>query len=436
MNARVLPLILAGVVLIRGARADAGGTKPFSFFENRDGPEVSLTVQAPAVRGATVTLNGGDSRRPSTPFTFDWGDGSRSEAFFPATHTYADTGRNYTVTTTAHYPTGESKVRVTASFVRPTYAFQRDAAIPRRVTVASAPVRLESTMPGYEPPAGLLGFADADLSLPRELIEYVLDIGHALQMDFCNRDVDTRGGLGQVVLSQPGFGGACSLWFTKPVCTAANPAYLSDPSGISSLFHEMGHNITLNSPARYRFGGKTDGPMSTIVSETLAQIMQHATAYELLNQPGQYGLPTDVTEAIRRSAQEAFGITSRAYREYVAKGCPYATVQSGAPGEPDRTFGTFMAVAYEFVSMADERRDFRKPLQRMMALLQTFNERDHRRFQARDSEAFRGTFMVAALSYGFDTDARPAFRRLRFPVDDGIYRELIGRMPEGVNFVL
>ena len=436
MNVRVLPLILAEVVLARGGGVKAADTKPFSFFENRGGPEASLTVQAPGVRGATVTLNGGDWRRPSTPFTFDWGDGSRSEAFFPTAHTYADTGRNYTVTTTAHYPTGESQVSVTVSFVRPTYAFERDAAILRRVTVASAPIRLESTMPGYEPPAGLLGFADADLSLPRELIEYVLDIGHSLQMDFCNRDVDTRGGLGQVVLSQPGFGGACSLWFTRPVCTAANPKYLSDPSGISSLFHEMGHNITLNSPARYRFGGKTDGPMSTIVSETLAQIMQHATAYELLNQPGQYGLPANVTEAIRRSAQDAFGVTSRAYREYVAKGCPYSTLQSGGPGEPDRTFGTFMAVAYEFVRMADERRDFRKPLQRMMALLQTFNERDHQRFQARDSEAFRGTLMVAAISYGFDTDVRPTFRHLRFPVDDGIYRELIGRMPGRVNFVL
>jgi hypothetical protein len=436
VHIRIRPLILAGVGLIGGARVTAGDTKPFSFFENRGSPELSLTVQAPGVRGATVTLNGGDARRPSTPFTFDWGDGSRSEAFFPASHTYADTGRNYTVTTTAHYPTGESKVGVIASFVRQTYVFERDASIPRRVTVASAPVRLESTMPGYEPPVGLRGFADSDLALPRELIEYVLDIGHALQMDFCNRDVDARGGLGQVVLSQPGFGGACSLWFTKPVSTAANPTYLSDPSGISSLFHEMGHNITLNSPARYRFGGKTDGPMSTIVSETLAQIMQHATAYELLNQPGQYGLPADVIEAIRRSTQSAFGVTSRSYHEYVEKGCPYATVQSGEPGEPDRTFGTFMAVAYEFVKMADERRDFRKPLQRMMALLQTFNERDHRRFQERDSEAFRGTLMVAALSYGFNTDVRPTFRRLSFPMDDSIYRELIGRMPEGVNFVL
>jgi hypothetical protein len=211
VHIRARLLILAGVGLIGGARVTAGDIKAISFFENRDGPEVSLTAHAPVVRGATVTFDGGDSRRPSTPFMFDWGDGSRSEAF---------------------------------------------------------------------------------------------------------------------------------------------------------------------------------------------------------------------------------GVTSRAYREYVEKSCPYATIQSGVPGEPDRTFGTFMTVAYEFVRLADERHDFRKPLQRMMAFLQTFNEQDHRRFQARETEAFRGTLMVAALSYGFNTDVRPTFRHLRFPVDDSIYRELIGRMPGRVNFIL
>ena len=41
--------------------------------------------------------------------------------------------------------------------------------------------------------------------------------------------------------------------------------------------HEMGHNATLNSPADYYFGGKTDGPANAILSETIAQIFQHAT---------------------------------------------------------------------------------------------------------------------------------------------------------------
>ena len=34
-----------------------------------------------------------------------------------------------------------------------------------------------------------------------------------------------------------------------------------------------------------------------------------------------------------------------------------------------------------------------------LVLLQTFNERGHQRFQARGSGAFRGTLMLAALSY-------------------------------------
>lgn len=422
--ARALSLL----VVLCGMPGRDTGTPRFTFFGERSGPEASLTVQQPTIQGAVVTVNGGDWRRPATPFTFDWGDGQRAEAFFPTTHTYVDTSRNYTVTVTAHYPDGIASAIAPVRFVRPTYAFVRAPALPRRVRVASSAVRLGSTIPGYMPPADLVGFADADLSLPRELIETVLDIGHALQMDFCNRDVDARGGLDQVVLCQPKFGGAFSLWFTEPVSMGANPVYLSDTSGISSLFHEMGHNITLNSPARFRFGGKTDGPMNTIVSETLAQIMQHATAYALLNHPGYYDLPPDIVEAIRRSALSAFGVTSRAYQEYVAKGCPYATVQSGEAGKPDPTVGTFMTVAYEFVRMADAQGDCRRPLRRMMALLQTFNEQDRLRFQTRASEAFRGTLMVAALSYGFDDDVRPMFRRLRFPVDDAIYAELMGRM--------
>ena len=44
--------------------------------------------------------------------------------------------------------------------------------------------------------------------------------------------------------------------------------------------------------------------------------------------------------------------------------------------------------------------------------------------------------MVAALSYGFNTDVRPTFTRLRFPVNDSICRQLIGRVPGPVNFVL
>ncbi|MBM3496625.1 MAG: hypothetical protein FJX72_20240 [Armatimonadetes bacterium] len=313
------------------------------------------------------------------------------------------------------------------SFARPISAYRRDPSISKRIRIASAPVALGTTMPGYRPPSDLRGFADADLAVPRDALEYALDVGHAIQMDLCNGDVDRAGGLDQVVLNQPTFGGAFSLWFTRPVAMGANPAYLGSLSGLSSLYHEMGHNLTLNSPARYRFGGKTDGPMSTVVSETPAQVMQHATAWLILNHPERYGLGEGLTGGLERSAKGSFAVTARAYRDYVAQGCPFATRQE--PGsKQDRTFGTFMALAYVFVEGAEQAGDLRMPVKRMMRLLQTFNEQDHRRYQVRDNDAFRATFMVAAMSHGLKRDLRPRFRELRFAIDDTVYQELTSRV--------
>ncbi len=380
------------------------------------------------ISGDTVTVRGGDSRAPSVPFTFEWGDGTRSETFFDAKHTYADTSRNYRVTVTAHYGSFEQSDSIPVTFRRVQPRFTRDPDIPARVTVAREAVALGSTMPGYAPPSDLVGIADRDLAAPRALIEYVLDIAHAIETDLCNGDIDWSGGRGQLVLCQPGFGGAFSLWFTKPIALGANPSYLSDVGGLSSLFHEMGHNLTLNSPAAFRFGGKTDGPMNTIISENLAQVMQHATAWEILNKPGRYGLPEETCEGIRRSAICAFGITARAYLDYKKAGCPFATVQSGKPGDPDRTFGTFMTLACKFVEHAEAAGQFREPAKRLMRLLQTFREADHKRFVDPANEGFRATFSVAALSHAFAKDLRPEFRDLRFPIDDAVHAEMLGRM--------
>jgi hypothetical protein len=40
----------------------------------------------------------------------------------------------------------------------------------------------------------------------------------------------------------------------------------------------MGHNLSLNSPASFYFGGKTDAHANAIISEALAQIFQDVTA--------------------------------------------------------------------------------------------------------------------------------------------------------------
>jgi hypothetical protein len=64
----------------------------------------------------------------------------------------------------------------------------------------------------------------------------------------------------------------------------------------------------------------------------------------------------------------------------------------------------------------------------MMRLLQTFNASDHARYQRPDEDAFRATFMVAAMSYGFDRDLRQRFRDLAFAIDDAVYDEMMARM--------
>ena len=87
-----------------------------------------------------------------------------------------------------------------------------------------------------------------------------------------------------------------------------------------------------------------------------------------------------------------------------------------------------MTVAYVFCDLAEKRSEYRTPLKRMMRLMQTFSPRDHRRFQQRENESFRATFLVAAMSYAFDTDLRGRFRKLNFPVSDEICHEFLARM--------
>jgi hypothetical protein len=53
-----------------------------------------------------VVLNGVDTARPSTPFHFDWGDGTASVGFFPQTKMYDEAGRAYKIKVVATYPNG------------------------------------------------------------------------------------------------------------------------------------------------------------------------------------------------------------------------------------------------------------------------------------------------------------------------------------------
>jgi hypothetical protein len=70
-----------------------------------------LQLFAPAVNQVTgsVSVNGVDVRQPLiTPFTWNWGDGSITQGWFPQSHVYADIRRSYTLQVTSHEDNGSS----------------------------------------------------------------------------------------------------------------------------------------------------------------------------------------------------------------------------------------------------------------------------------------------------------------------------------------
>ena len=409
----------------------------FNFTRELLGAARSLSAFAQSADPATglVTIHGGDTRQPSTPFTVAWGDGPATSEWFPMTHTYANATRNYVVRVTAHYAAaGTDYVDVPVHFVaspisRVAYPDALAVTIP-----SSAPV-LVSRQPGYEPPAGLVAFDDSYFSavLPRADVEYVLSQAAAVEAGIVENDMESvNGGFRQVVLRDPVNGGAYSLWFTTPVAFGANGAYFQGTPGWSSLFHEMGHNFSLNAPAAFRLGGRIDGCANAIVSEALAQMFQHAVAFELVNDASRNGLPADLALDIANSARASAQVVRSAYDAYVGQGMPFSTWNDPAtPG--DETFGTFMTVARQFMVHAEQAQSYLPPLTRVMRLLRKFDQTMLAEYAPQSNDAaastFRATLVVAALSYGFRQDLRAEFRALNFPIDDAAFAALYGLLP-------
>jgi hypothetical protein len=406
----------------------------FDFKQQLFGPPSTLTVNIESINADTgeVTVNGCDSQCPTTPFTWNWGDGSEPEdGWFPMQHTYTNLTQNYIITVTSYYSgggtdTAETVVRFTAPQISP---IPLPSAI--EVTIPDSDVSLASRMPGYYPPATLTHFDDSFFEIvSRATIEYVLTATAFIQKDLVNSDVaNVNGGFQQVVLRDPGFGGMYSLWFTSPVSFGAGDYAFEGTIEYSSFMHEMGHNFTLNSPAGYYYGGKIDGWANAIYSETMAQIFQHATAYEIINNAGFYGLSEDLVCDIKCSAISSMKLVRNTYDEYVGGGAHFYSWNN--PDTPeDETFGTFMTIAYKFCEQAENSgAGYRIPLKKMMKLLQLFNADLEGRYDHLHNnpaaDTFRSTLMIAALSCGFSKDLRQDFKALNFPIDDATYNELI-----------
>jgi hypothetical protein len=409
-------------------------TTHFSFRDVLFGPgAASFSTESRDPQTGAVQLNGYAGDGAIGPFTWDWGDGSVDQQWLPATHTYADPGRDYLVMATVAFANGQQQqVPVAIRFLPlqpPVVSLPPDLA----VSIPAQPTPLQTRL--YTPPGGLTYFDDSWFTThSRPAVEAILSIAAMLQVEFANGDVfrpDQK--FQQVVVRDAAAGGMYSLWFTSPVSFAAgNYAFQGTPQ-YSSFFHEMGHNVTLNFPAGYYFGGKIDGDANAIYSETMANIFAHATAYELLNNASAYGVDALLAAEIANSAQSSMLITQAAYERYLNEGMHFHSWND--PLTPtDETFDTFMTLARQFCAHAElGEQGYKAPLQRMMRLLAGFNagwrERYNQSVNTPQAEAFRATLMVAALSYAFDEDLRLEFRALNFPLDDGVYAELMAGVP-------
>jgi hypothetical protein len=355
-----------------------------------------------------------------------------------------DVSVNHIVTVIAHYSGGVADtVQGLIVYVAPEVT---PIALPANlaVTIPTEMPLLTSRMPGYGFSPSLIPFDDfywLFTLLPKSTAEYILSVGASIEYDLVNQDVFlVDGGFQQVIVRDPDFGGMYSIWYSSPVAAAIGGTGFSDPGTWSSYMHEMGHNATLNSPADYYFGGKTDGPANAILSETLAQIFQHATLVEMINHRNDYGLDDIMTTELKLSGISSARTLRHLYDSYVASGKPFNSWNDGGASSNEVLY-TFGTIAYKFCEHAETSgQGYRYPTKRMMQFLQTFDADLHSRFDpthdTAPADTFRATFMVSALSHAFLMDLRTEFRNLAFPIDDDLWVELASRptavLPEAV----
>ncbi len=396
---------------------------------------LSVSIESMNLATGLVELNGVDLQSPRTAFTWEWGDGIVTSGFFPQGHTYSDRSHNYIITVIAHYSSGGTdSVQTEVHFIAPVIV---PISLPSltSVTIPSTPVTLESHWLGYSPPE-LSYFSDSFFtSMPRSSVEYILSVAASVEMDFVNNNVylpDSN--FQQVVLRDSSAGGAYSIWFATPVALGAGDWMFQGSPSYSSLFHEMGHNFTLNFPANLPYGGRIDGNANAIYSECMAQIFQHAAGYEIVNNAASYGLGSDLVFDIEQSLISSIEVVRQAYDTYVASGCPFASWNDTLT-PTDETFGTFMTIAYEFCAQAESlKTGYRGPVKRLTEALAQFDSTIWRAYDQSNNtlaaDSFRATLMVSALSYAFNKDLRPEFRKLNFPISDNWYNQLVDYIKE------
>jgi hypothetical protein len=422
----------------------ASPTNSFNFQSVLFGPAQSLSLNVVSVNpiNGSVTINGVDTRQPGTPFSWQWGDGSTTNGFFPQTHTYSSVTSNYVVTVTAFYSGGSTGTAQTIVwFTSPSV---QPVPLPSDTTVSipTSPQTLTSRN-GYGFSATLTNFTATSFgAIPQTTIQYVLTAAAAMERDFVNENyVLVNGQFQQVVLCDPGSAAYYSLWYASPVAfSAGNTNALMGSIPWAFYFNEMGKNFTLNSPAAYCYGGKIDGDANAIISESLGGIFEIATAYELINHSAELGLSSALVADIRNSALGALSIVQGNYNNYTNTGSVFQSWNYGTV-TPDVTVDTFSTISYKYFQHAEQNgQGYRVPLKRLMQALELFNSNWLNSFDPSGNtpaaDSFRATLWVAALSYAFQTDLRSEFEALNFPVSDTTYTNLSTQMaalPDIIN---
>lgn len=417
-------LALCAWALAVGTAASAA-TVSFSYRSIIEGTArtLSATVQITNLASGSVSVTGVDSARPSSPFSFDWGDGTMSTGFFPQSHTYANASRNYVVGVTARYSDGTTDtVTLQLMFVPTTLgAYSTDPAT--RVTVPATVPPMQSVQPGFAVPT-LSPFTEAELPgfISRTGLEQVFSIANEILRDLHNADTETAagGGFPQVVLTDrnmPANAGGYSCWYTDPAALAVRPSTMAqNPVGWTTFFHELSHNVTLRSPRAYRTGGRVDGQGNAVFSESLARIFPAVVAYLLVNDAARYGLPVELADQIAAQArQDLRNIKTNTAGPIALWNNPATTT--------DETMAAFNVIAYQFFLNADpDGNNYRDALKRMMSRLACFNPEWERAYDAKTDSVsgarFRAALMIGSMSYGLQKDLRATFRELGFPIDD------------------
>lgn len=409
-------------------------TETFNYKQALSGSGKTLNANIQAINRATgeVVFGGGDSRGPTTPgltFTWVWGDGTTTSGFFSQTKKYSNVNRNYLAKVIANYSATErDSVEMLVDFVPGPGKLMPIALDARfKVFLPNQPVSLSSSN-GYGIPAlrPLPEITFTDVS--RSDFEYLFQIGATIEYDLVNGDIVMPGGkFEQYALRDSTYAGAYALWYARPVSFGIGNGYLKGAdSDFSSMYHEMAHNITLNFPANYQYGGKTDGSANAIFSEAIAQIFQHTAGYELINNYQKYGLDDTWLFKLKANFTSNIRFQRAMFDEYKNAGMPFQTYYNASQNDTQRgreVLRTFLTVPYVFFRYVEqENKGYRQPVKRLMQFLARFNADWQKRYDPQNDtpagNAFRATLWTAAISHTFQRDLRADFRAINYPVSD------------------